>query len=81
MWAGTGCGGSGQELAAISGPWQVPRGGTIAWAEAVGARPIVDAVAATASAAITHPRKLCRVLIAQSPPIRSICAMKSTLQA
>jgi hypothetical protein len=62
MWAGTGCGGFEQAWAAILGPSQVSLGGTTALAEAVGARPIVDAVPAAASAVIRHRRMLCRVL-------------------
>jgi hypothetical protein len=67
-WVGTGCGGVPQAWATISVPVQDALGGTIALAEAVGARPIVDAAAATASTPMSHRLMLCvrAVLVAMS---------------
>jgi hypothetical protein len=65
MWVGTGCGGLSQASATISAPVQDARGGTTPLAEAVGARPIVDAMAATARTPASHWMMFCPVPIAR----------------
>jgi hypothetical protein len=49
MWVGTGCGGLSQVSAIMSAPVQDALGGIVPLAEAVGARPVANAAAATAS--------------------------------
>ena len=70
MWVGTGCGGFSQAFADMSGPVQDSIGSMIALAEAVGARPIVDAAAATASAPRRNRLMFFRLLI--TPAFRRV---------
>jgi hypothetical protein len=70
MWGGTGCGGFSQAFADMSGPVQDSIGSMIALAEAAGARPIVDAAAATASAPRRNRLMFFRLLI--TPAFRRV---------
>lgn len=85
MWVGTGCGGFSQLLATISAPVQDALGGTVPLAEAVGARPIVDTTAATATTPASH--RLMFSLALDTPPLRRGCvwgdlvAMSITLES
>jgi hypothetical protein len=85
MWVGTGCGGITQVWATISVPVQDALGGTVPLAEAVGARPIVDTTAATATTPASH--RLMFSLALDTPPLRRGCvwgdlvAMSITLES
>jgi len=85
MWVGTGCGGIPQLSASISAPVHDALGGTVPLASAVGARPIVDTAAATASTPASHRLMFCPAPVA--PPLRRGClrrilvAMSITLES
>jgi hypothetical protein len=68
MWVGTGCGGLSQASATMSAPVQDALGGIVPLAEAVGARPMADAAAATASNPASQRLMLRPVLV--TPPSR-----------
>jgi hypothetical protein len=85
MWVGTGGGGFSQLSATISAPVQDALGGTVPLAEAIGAIPIADTTAATATTPASHPVTFRLALVA--PPLRRGCvwrdlvAMSITLES
>ena len=85
MWVGTGCGGFSQLSATISAPVQDALGGTVPLAEAIGARPVADTTAATATTPASH--RLMFSLALDTPPLRRGCvwgdlvAMSITLES
>jgi hypothetical protein len=85
MWVGTGCGGFSQLSATISAPVQDALGGTVPFAEAAGARPIVDTTAAAATTPASHRLTIRLALI--TSPLRRGCvwgdlvAMSITLES